>query len=322
MDSRLKVFFGCIIGIIALSLFFWWYDSVVSSGTQAKNEYTIKVDQNLSYKDDNLTVVIGTDRKSSSRSLSIYGIDKSGDWRIFSSLMSGDGNMDVNAQNIEFNGSETHPFTIGDTPNVIPVSVLNLERGIYHGWFYISGKSNFTIPITILTDPKIVQAITLVIIGVVLSIALWEIIFYIYVILSKIIAEEKKKKATKIVNRENPNNQIDVNSIMGLTDTDFQNRNIADTPKIQINSLRDSARKRERKANNTAKRYEDDMGKIFTVDGAVIGFGILTGLIGVFNNTYVMNLVQINLTEMILLIGIGLGIGSLKGFVDKPKSDE
>src|SRR5688500_3578455 len=110
LDTRLKVFFGCIICIVALSLFFCWYDSNVSFGTQAKNEYTIKVDHNLTYNDDNLTVVIGTERQNSYRALSIYGIDRLGDWRIFSSLMSGDGNMDVSAQNIKFNGSETYPF--------------------------------------------------------------------------------------------------------------------------------------------------------------------------------------------------------------------
>jgi hypothetical protein len=92
--------------------------------------------------------------------------------------------------------------------------------------------------------------------------------------------------------------------------------------KVEIKSLRDSANKKERKAKNTEKRYDEDMAKIFTVDGASIGFGILTELIGVFNNSSEINLVQISTMDVIILIGIGLGIGSLKGFIDKPKSDD
>ena len=66
-------------------------------------------------------------------------------------------------------------------------------------------------------------------------------------------------------------------------------------------------------------RYLDNAAKIFTADVATVGFGILVGIVGLFNNNYVINLVDITALNALTLIGIGLAIGSLKALVDKPQ---
>ena len=50
------------------------------------------------------------------------------------------------------------------------------KRG--YTWVYIKGPTTFVIPITLSTDPKIVQAVTVVIIGILLAIAFWEVYFF------------------------------------------------------------------------------------------------------------------------------------------------
>lgn len=74
-------------------------------------------------------------------------------------------------------------------------------------------------------------------------------------------------------------------------------------------------RKMER-VRKVESRYTENAIKIGTFDIASVIFGIITGLVGLMSNTYVTSLIEISWIDAITLIGIGLGIGSLKGVVD------
>jgi hypothetical protein len=50
--------------------------------------------------------------------------------------------------------------------------------------------------------------------------------------------------------------------------------------------------------------------------GAII-FGVGVSVVALFNNGYITGLHNIGTQEVLVLLGIGLGIGSLKDFVDK-----
>lgn len=80
---------------------------------------------------------------------------------------------------------------------------------------------------------------------------------------------------------------------------------------------RTKARHREVRASSVKNRYLINTTKIVSAEIGSVAFGILTGIIGLANNTYVTNLVEINSIDSVILLGIGLGIGSLKGFVDR-----
>lgn len=53
-----------------------------------------------------------------------------------------------------------------------------------------------------------------------------------------------------------------------------------------------------------------------------LGFGILTGLIGLFSNNYVIGLIDLGTNDVIILIGIGLAMVSLDGVMQAPGGPE
>ena len=55
-----------------------------------------------------------------------------------------------------------------------------------------------------------------------------------------------------------------------------------------VQELRNQADKKEFAAEKIDNRYLLHLARIFTADVATIGFGILTGIIGLLNNNYVI----------------------------------
>jgi hypothetical protein len=67
------------------------------------------------------------------------------------------------------------------------------------------------------------------------------------------------------------------------------------------------------------KRLSDNKGRarVAIVDIATAGFGLALAFIGLLSNAFVTNLLTIDFYEKLVLIGLGLGIGSAKEIVDK-----
>jgi type II secretory pathway pseudopilin PulG len=309
IDIRLGVFIACLIGSVILALFYLAFDSLLFS-PNALNIYSVKAAGNMTYQKDNLTLVIGTSRENTTRPLSIFGINNESNWKIFSTLLSGESNRDVSPSNILFNGYSELPFRITSVPQIIHISTQELQIGKYHGWLYITGSDNFVIPITLASDPKIVQAVTIVIIGILLSIAFWEVYFF--------FDSKVKRKNANIIRQEA--NMIDANYLQGVNIAAIPapyNQDFLDTQTL-VQDLRNLANMKDSSAQKIENRYLENAAKIFTADVATIGFGILTAIVGLFSNNYVISLVDINYLNGLTLLGLGLAIGSLKGFVDKP----
>ena len=91
----------------------------------------------------------------------------------------------------------------------------------------------------------------------------------------------------------------------------------ADAANTKIGELRQKAQRRRTRAIDVQNRYLTNTTKIVSAEVGTVVFGILTGIVGLANNNYVTNLVEINGIESVVLFGIGLGIGSLKGLIDR-----
>jgi hypothetical protein len=113
---------------------------------------------------------------------------------------------------------------------------------------------------------------------------------------------------------------IDANYLQGVNIAAIPapyNQDFLDTQTL-VQDLRNLANMKDSSAQKIENRYLENAAKIFTADVATIGFGILTAIVGLFSNNYVISLVDINYLNGLTLLGLGLAIGSLKGFVDKP----
>jgi hypothetical protein len=85
-----------------------------------------------------------------------------------------------------------------------------------------------------------------------------------------------------------------------------------------MDGLRQRAYRDRITAYKISNRYLLRGPTIVSAEIATVIFGIIIGLIGLASNSYVTNIIEFNEINITILIGIGLGIGSLKGLVDKP----
>jgi len=179
----------------------------------------------------------------------------------------------------------------GDNNTSIGVSVENLNSGHYYGWLYLTNGSSLTIPISISTEPKVIQAMILVVIGVLLSIIFWEIFFYF-------------NKRFHICTRKKILRNI------GLNDN-------YDALTIAQKNQDEQVKKKTARIEKVRKRYvEENAIKIASFEVASVVFGIVAGLVGALTDSYVTSSIEITPLIAATLIGTGLGIGSLKGLVD------
>ena len=261
-------------GILVLTILYWAIDYTIQKNLH--NNYYVKLGGNMTYQMNNFTLVIGRNQENLYRSLSVYEPDNESSWRIFSSLLSGESNNDIMPNEILFNHTQIFPFKISNILKIITVTVKNIEPGMYHGWFYLAGKTTIAIPVTISTEPKVIQAIIIVIIGTLFSIAFWEIFFYLYVIGNKGAAKKAMAKVQDIQNQYVKGQSPPAENLQ------------------YTKSLIEIATRREKNAIGTENRYLENAGKIFTVDIASIGFAILTALLGLFKDNYVTHLAYIS----------------------------
>jgi hypothetical protein len=200
-------------------------------------------------------------------------------------------------------------LTLGDESiyyienNDFPISIHNVnpgekfQSGVYSGFLYIDNGSLTSVPINLFTEPKTFQAVSLVVIGVLASILFWEVFF----VLREIALRKESMTLLEYADR------LVANPPKGLT---------AKTSGELIKDLMLRADHQLSRAIETEYRYLTMGSKIVSAEVATVAFGILTGLVGLANNSFVTNLVEIDWNDGAILFRIGLGIGSLKGIVD------
>lgn len=151
------------------------------------------------------------------------------------------------------------------------------------------------------------EAFLLVVIGVSLSVAFWEIFFYVNLGSNQRRLDKLGRwigQGEIIRNQLSPEKQnaADVNQFIEFKNLEYKQEQW----------------KRLERIDHINNRYKEPSSKvkILTFDVASVIFGILTALVGLSSNGYVIGLVEISPIDVVMLIGIGLGIGSLKGIVD------
>ncbi len=166
-----------------------------------------------------------------------------------------------------------------ENPRTIGVSVdYDLKPGLYQGTLFASdGTTIAAVPINLDVKPPLAKPVIIVVDGIALSIGLWKFIAYLNSLYS----------------------EIEVTRLMG---------------RLDARVLRYKEMKEKPAAYATKKPVVIKNG---ILDAGTIFFGIALGLIALPTTEAIINLHTIGSFEVLTLIGIGLGIGSLKEFISR-----
>jgi hypothetical protein len=171
--------------------------------------------------------------------------------------------------------------------------------GVYQGSILItSGANKTSIPFTYDLKPNLAQVVILVVDGIAISIVLWKIIIY-----------SGKKHLNKRLRSEFKNNDAVQAALQAgqLSREQYANNapvyNVNDPLNFQVYV-------------DNAATPETITSETIQIAGTIV-FGVGVSVLGLLNNSYITNLHDIGIQEALVLIGIGLGIGSLKDFTQQ-----
>jgi hypothetical protein len=260
--------------------------------------YSLNLHGNQTYQAGSLHMVVGNNGINSSKVLSIYRVnDVDPPTEVFTSLLATQTGKVID--NLTFSNEQIYRIRNNDFPIIIgdvePGETLH--SGIYAGFLYVNNGSLKSVPITLFTEPKVFQAVILVVIGVLSSILFWEVFF----VLQEIALNEGSGAL--------------LSKIRGLALQPPLGMNIQSWS-MKIDQFLGRLNHQRTKALEVENRYILKGSQIVGADVGTIAFGIFTGLVGLANNSYITNLIEIDWLDGAILFGIGLGIGSLKGLVD------
>lgn len=256
----------------------------------------------LTIGEDTTTYKIGDGRLSftlynnqgDKSSIYIYGLAKSNTTsqaQIFlSDLYSVDGSG-INVSNILTQPNMITLDTISSNSTKVDISIHDSKAlGNFQGWLMLLiGEDIYAVPITAKTDPLSVIAILWVTVGALISIGTWEI--------GRFFDRRKTHEKYGILNMVNPKGpQIQA-----------QAKYLLERESIEAKEIRYNGRLVNRLG----------VAKFSLVNLFSIVFGIALFYIGLLSNPDVMGLQTISQIDIYSLIGIGLGIGSLGGFINK-----
>jgi hypothetical protein len=275
-----------IVLIIALALYQATYLQNLSK------DYILTSDGKITLSEDNMSLVIDNSRDDSSRIIEIDGVDDISQARIYSSALrtsSGDTIIPkITKQQLNSESSGSYKF-VPDKELTQPAS--------YDGWLFIRGRAQeHTIPISLSSPPMLPQALIIVLIGSVSSIAFWEIIHY--------LNEKNTQKKNKEINEKADHIfQTDVdNEVNKMKKFNLLIR--ATSLKLQRDATRSKEKSRYETKEGTAKMT-------FTAVGSS-AFGIIVALLGLLNNDYLVGITFLNYQDIGVLFGLGFGATSLK----------
>ena len=165
------------------------------------------------------------------------------------------------------------------------------------------------------------SAILWVIIGILTSIIFWEIINYIY---------ELKKAQTNMKEQveNDPTITQDIDQALGAGANVTQQMVIGVTQNRQVPGMQEQTRRNikeqiDKKTRGPLERYlntkltSKSFIRVSVIDLGTIGFGIAVSFLALLNQGYVTNIRVIGPIEVLALVGLGLGIGSLREIVKK-----
>jgi hypothetical protein len=245
--------------------------------------YSASFENKPSYSIENVSLGVQNGGNGADSLLSIYGVRNQ--TVLSSSPLTKDGEQATGT--LSFNYHEK--ITLNVTNNkidIVRISFNNFEDGQYRGWMFLAEKSNLAVPFQVSTEPKVIHAFILVVIGVLSAIAMWELFFYI---------DERYNVRTAAENRNKANAAArgDLAAI--------HNR---------------IAQRKEERVLRIQSRYLARGAQIVSLDVVAVFLAIVGGLVALTNNDYLSSLVEINWYDAFVLIVTGIGIGNLKAVVD------
>lgn len=235
--------------------------------------------ETFSVFDDTITFVVDNDLSSQSKVVNVYGFNGPTSIDISTSnIVEGD-----QGEMITLTFTPNHIDALGSTPKQFSVSLSPLKGGLYHGAIFVSdGINNSPVPIVVDVKPQVPLFVILVIDGIALSIAAWSFIKFL-------------DKRYKIVIRN------------AMINGWFAKGNLTGEMKKEPLSIQEYL---EAKMVTKEVMYENAILNI----GTVI-FGMTIAMFALVDNTFISGIHNLGLPEIFFLIGIGLGIGSLKEFI-------
>jgi hypothetical protein len=255
-----------------------------------EHKNTLMLDEKLTSSDHgNLSYIIYNVDNASNKKLIIYGLDNNSMVTLFFSNMTDD---TKNIYYISFCNEHLSPipkltfYRNATDPYQANLCLPNhINPGIYQGLLFIHGKNNSSIPIKVTTEPKVYVAIIWIIIGVISAIVIWELIHYF----------DKNKEANKKFAKRR-----DL--------TDYGKAKYHDTSLNQY----------------VTNRFSNSAGttKIRLIDVGTVMMGIAVGLLSSLNQAAVNQIRVFTPVDILTLIGIGLGVGSLRELFTRPKSTD
>jgi hypothetical protein len=231
--------------------------------------------------DGSFTFVIDNNADAPDKVTRIYGLDSNTPITISASALIEDtsGNH-INPENVLFNNQPSYTV-IGSSiehPAIVTISIKNNqhETGLYHGSIFISGEKKTSIPITVDIKPTFDRVIIWVINGIAIAVAFWKIVKYF-----------NERYAVDPNPPPNPNPPLG-NQYKSLGFSDF-----LEAKKITWGTI----------------------GKNAILDLSSVIFGMVVGVFALFDNSYITGVHFLDPASITVLIGIGLGIGSLKEYI-------
>lgn len=159
-----------------------------------------------------------------------------------------------------------------------------IELGSYSDWYYISGKKNYSIPVTISTLPLTIQAMLVIVIGSTTAIAILELDKY----------AKRGNKTTQLGDMTNEISRID--RAVAILSNQQEIDMLPHEEKV-IREQKAKAARLEMEASSLKNRYTGLVSKLRqAVLDLVPGlFALILGTITFLNNSYVTNLVAQNI---------------------------
>ena len=233
--------------------------------------------QTFSIFDGAFTFVIHNNWNVNDKIVTIYGFSGPVSLDIFASEFVDDMTGDPVSLLLD-GGARTRIDNVGPSPQVFRVSVDPLRGGLYHGAMFITNGGN-NAPVEIAADvkPQMSILIMIVIDGIALSIAAWSIIKFF-------------NERFKII----------------LKEPTMQGFYTAGEPEAGAKPLSVTEYLKAKKVTRGVVL------KNIILDIGMIAFGMALGLTTLIDNSFITEIHSLGLVEVLILIGIGLGIGSLK----------
>jgi hypothetical protein len=266
------------------------------------------------FQDGNLKFLVDNNGKGSLKILYSYGLDAQDTVNSSSSYLVDDTHK-INADTkltIKPNN------TIVADAKLYNIKVPPLQNpGSYQGWIFVSGKDNIPIPVTVATEPKVVVALLLVIIGIFTSIIFWEIIKYVDQ-LKKAQTEPDIQGKPNIVDSIAAKVKSDAAQVMNVAQNRMREQPNLNTEEGRLTKTIQNHITEEQLNNYLNKKLTSKaFVKVSIIDLGTIGFGIAVGFLALLSQGYVTGIRVIGTTEVLALVGLGLGIGSLREFLNK-----